>query len=424
MNVVVLNTGSELLLGHVLNTHLTYIAREIFPLGLRVQRQLTVPDGPAIGETLAAISGKADIVFVTGGLGPTTDDITREAAAELFQLPLRQDPEVAAAITNRLRTRGFPMSDRILRQAEVPEWATVLPNANGTAPGLYLAAREGSGATPHLFLLPGPPRELQPMFQASVLPILRQIAPPREGMECRTFRLACIGESVVEQAIGPQLLALPGAELGYCARMGEVDVRVIGSKATLDAAEEIIRDAFPLLLFSKDDEELEEAVVHMMQKRKATLATAESCTGGYLAHRVTNVPGASAIFLGGFVVYSNEAKVAALGVEEKLIAEFGAVSEEVAGAMATGGLRKTNATHALATTGIAGPDGGSEAKPVGTVFIALASASGSTTVVRRRFQVERQAFKHLAAQAALQMLREHLLAEQDTMARPRPGFRP
>ena len=145
MNVVVLNTGSELLLGHVLNTHLTYIAREIFPLGLRVQRQLTVPDGPAIGETLAAISSQADIVFVTGGLGPTTDDITREAAAELFQLRLRQDPEVAAAITNRLRTRGFPMSDRILRQAEVPEGATVLSNANGTAPGLYLAAREGVG---------------------------------------------------------------------------------------------------------------------------------------------------------------------------------------------------------------------------------------------------------------------------------------
>ncbi|MEO5721968.1 MAG: CinA family nicotinamide mononucleotide deamidase-related protein [Chthoniobacterales bacterium] len=410
MRVVVLNTGSELLLGHVLNTHLTYIAREIFPLGLRVEQQLTVPDGPAIGEALATLASAADIIFITGGLGPTTDDITREAAAELLQLPLRRDLEVEATITDRLRIRGFPMTDRILRQADVPEGAVVLPNANGTAPGLYLAARYGAGATPHLYLLPGPPRELQPMFQTSVLPILRKIAPRREGIECRTFRLACVGESVAEEAIGPRLLALPGVELGYCARMGEVDVRVIGTEPSLQTAEEIIREAFPLLLFTKDDEDLEETVVRMLGQHHATLVVAESCTGGYLAHRVTNVPGASAIFLAGFVTYSDEAKMTALGVEEKLIAEFGAVSSEVARAMATGALKKTNATHSLATTGVAGPAGGSEGKPVGTVFIALASASGEIQVLRRRFLAERQAFKHLTSQHALQMLREHLLA--------------
>lgn len=410
MRVIVLNTGSELLLGHVLNTHLTYVARAIFPLGLRVDRQLTVPDGLAIGETLAAISSQADIVFVTGGLGPTTDDITREAAAELLNLRLQQDPEVAAAITHRVRSRGFPMTDRILRQAEVPEGATVLPNANGTAPGLYLAARNGADATPHLFLLPGPPRELQPMFETLVVPILRTIAPLREGMRCRVFRLACVGESVVEEAVGRQLLALPQVELGYCARMGEVDVRVIGPESGLAAAGKIIRDAFPLLLFSTDEEDLEATVVAMLRKRRASVAVAESCTGGYLAHRLTNVPGASAVFLAGYVTYADETKVAALGIEERLLAEFGAVSEEVARAMAVGALRQTNATYGLATTGIAGPDGGSKGKPVGTVFIAFAAASGETTVLHRRFQVERAAFKHLATQTALQMLRERLLA--------------
>ncbi len=414
MNVVVLNTGSELLLGQVLNTHLTYIAREIFPLGLRVERQVTVPDGPAIAEALAALSPAADIIFVTGGLGPTTDDITREAAAELLQVTLRRDPAVAETITERLRSRGFPMTDRILRQADVPEGAKVLPNANGTAPGLYLAAR--ADATPHLFLLPGPPRELQPMFQASVLPILRELAPLRAGTECRTFRLACIGESVVEAKVGEELLALPGVELGYCARMGEVDVRVIGSEATVDAAEQIIRGAFPLLFFTKEDEELEATVVRMLRERGARLVVAESCTGGHLGDRLTNVPGASEIFVAGLVTYANEAKIAVLGVDEQLIGQFGAVSEEVARAMAVGALAQTGATHALATTGIAGPGGGSEAKPVGTVFLALASASGETTVLHRRFQAERQAFKHLATQHALQMLREHLLAEAPATA--------
>src|SRR5215211_817095 len=217
MRVHVINTGTELLLGNVLNTHLTFIARELFPIGLRVERQLTVPDGGAIQETIAAALREADLIFVTGGLGPTSDDITREAAAELLGLQMHQDAEVAAAITLRLRTRGFPMTDRILRQADVPEGATVLPNGNGTAPGLYLKA-ENRGRTPrHLFLLPGPPRELEPMFRRSVMPMLTDIAVAKAGVTCRTFRIACVGESIVEAAIGAQLLALKDVELGYCA---------------------------------------------------------------------------------------------------------------------------------------------------------------------------------------------------------------
>jgi nicotinamide-nucleotide amidase len=411
MRTIVINTGTELLLGSVLNTHLTFIAREIFALGLRVDRQWTVPDGPAIEQTLAAALGEGEIIFVTGGLGPTTDDITREAAAGLLNLTLQQDPELAAAITERLRSRGFPMTDRILRQADVPSGATVLPNRNGTAPGLYLAAIVGDTKNSrHFFLLPGPPRELQPMFKESVLPILRRIAPSTDR-GCRVFRLAGVGESVVEAAVGSQLLALPGAELGYCARAGEVDVRVLGTAAVLNKAEELLREAFPLLLYTTAEEELEDVVVRALRERKASVVTAESCTGGYLAHRLTNVSGASAVFLGGFVTYANEAKASALGIEPALIARHGAVSSGVAAAMANGALRKLGADYALATTGIAGPDGGSDEKPVGTVFIALASAERGQEVRRRRFQTDRQSFKHLVSQTAFQMLREHLLAQ-------------
>ena len=412
MRVVVINTGTELLLGAVLNTHLKFIAQAIFPVGLRVARQITVPDGPAIGDTLAAEFPTADIIFVTGGLGPTTDDITRESVAELLGLPLRNDPVVAEAITTRLRMRGYPMTDRILRQANVPEGAVVLENKNGTAPGLYLAGqRSEERRTPHLFLLPGPPRELQPIFAESVIPILRGIAPTSGDVDCRTFRLAGVGESMVEAKIGPQLLALPKVELGYCARLGEVDVRVLGPAATLDAAETIVREAFADSVFTETtDERLEDVVVQSLVQTLQTVATAESCTGGLLANRITNVPGASAVFLAGYVTYANEAKVAMLGVPESLIAAQGAVSEHVARAMADGALERSRATFALSTTGIAGPSGGSPEKPVGTVFLALASVGRETVVQRRNFLSDRESFKQLATQAALEMLRQRLLA--------------
>ena len=406
MKVVVINTGTELLLGHVLNTHLRFIAHEIFPLGLRVDRQVTVPDGAAITDALREAFAVADLVFVTGGLGPTSDDITRDAAAELLGLTLRRDPKVVAAITTRLTSRGFPITDAVLRQADVPEGAVVLPNCNGTAPGLYLRQQRGSS---HLFLLPGPPRELHPMFREFVAPILRAVVP--EGMiASRTFTLACVGESLVEAAIGSEILALGDVELGYCAQAGAVDVRVIGAGGALNAAERIIRSAFPEAIFTSSGESLEEVVVRLLSQRGEKLATAESCTGGFLAHRLTNVAGSSAVFTAGYVTYANEAKAAALGVEPSLIREHGAVSEAVARGMAEGARLKTDADYALATTGIAGPGGGSEEKPVGTVFLALASAAGETIVEKSRFLTDRETFKQMAAQTALEMLRRFVLS--------------
>ncbi len=401
VRVVVINTGTEILLGDVLNTHLTFLAREIFPLGLRVDRQLTVPDGVAIREALEENFPRAEIIFVTGGLGPTTDDLTREITAELLGLELAADPELEEIITERLQTRGLRLTDRILRQAQVPRGAQVLPNDNGTAPGLYLAG------TPHLFLLPGPPRELRPMFSAAVLPILRGIVRQEAAFACRTFRMVGMGESYVEEAVGPQLLALPGIEVGYCARMGEVDLRLIGPPASLVQGEAIVREKLAAAIISTSGENLETVMVRRLTEKRATLAVAESCTGGFLAHRLTNVPGASAIFLAGYVTYSNAAKTAALGVPAALLGAEGAVSEPVARAMAEGARSASGATFALATTGIAGPGGVSPAKPVGTAYIAL--AGGGETIVRHFFYPsDRETFKQLVTQHALNLLRERL----------------
>jgi len=283
MRVELLNTGTELLLGAVLNTHVRLFAEALFPLGLRIQRQITVPDGPAIRENLEQAAAHADIVLVTGGLGPTTDDITREAVAEWLGLPLEQDPEVLTAIGARFERRGLPMSLRNARQAERPRQATVLANPHGTAPGLYLPPQPAPGSSarsPHLFLLPGPPRELQPMLHDHVVPILRRLAPPAPDLQMRVLRLAGIGESAVEERVGEPLLAL-GLELGYCARPREVDVRLIGSAEMLARGEAIVRAAFPAELVSDDQRSLEKVVVDLLRARGQTIATADRAPVGH-----------------------------------------------------------------------------------------------------------------------------------------------
>ncbi|MEI9896317.1 MAG: competence/damage-inducible protein A [Chthoniobacter sp.] len=410
MRIEVLNTGTELLLGSVLNTHLQFLAQALFPLGLRIERQVTVPDGAPIREALAETFGRAEVVLITGGLGPTTDDITREAVAELLDLKLVHDEMVMAAIERRFARRNLVMTPRNRRQAQRPADAIVLPNPNGTAPGLYLADRpHGAGTTPHLFLLPGPPRELQPMVTDQVLPLLARLLPPRPAVEMRVARIAGLGESGVEELVGESLLAL-GLELGYCARPGEVDLRTIGSPEVLDQADRIIVEKLGPHIVSHDQRPAEKVLVDLLTARGETLACAESCTGGSLANRLTNVPGASAVFLGGYVTYANAVKTRALGVDAGLIATHGAVSEPVAAAMAEGARLQTGADYALATTGIAGPDGGSEEKPVGTVFIALAGRMGATLVERHRFPTDRKTFKDLVSLTAFELLRRPLTA--------------
>ena len=403
--VEVLNTGTELLFGSVINTHLPFLGQRLFPLGLRVQRQVTIPDGDTVRDAILESASRSDIILLTGGLGPTSDDITREIVAELTGRPLQYDDRIFQKIRERFERRGLTLTDHISRQAYVPEGATVLPNDFGTAPGLYLPARNG---IPHLFLFPGPPRELQPMFNTYTLPILQSLAGDHD-LHARTFRTTGLGESYIEKMVGDQLLAIPGLELGYCARMGEVDIRIIGSRSAVDAAEEIILRELAPYIITTEEKELEEVIVQLLAAQSATLATAESCTGGLLANRVTNVPGSSAVFIEGNVTYSNATKTRTLGVSAELISNAGAVSDEVARAMAEGALRRSGATFALSTTGIAGPDGGTAQKPVGTVFIGFASRSHATQVEQLFFPTDRQSFKRMCTQHALDMLRKRLL---------------
>jgi nicotinamide-nucleotide amidase len=410
MRVVLLNTGTELLLGDVQDAHLSFLAREIFSLGLRIDEQRTVPDGVAIRDALAEIFPRSEVVFVTGGLGPTTDDITREVTAELLGLKLTFDERVMTAISQRFAKRGFKLTDRISRQAYVPDGAEVFLNENGTAPGLYLRANVNPAIhSPHLFLLPGPPRELQPMFHESVISQLRSIVQRPPLFDRRMYRIANMGESLVEKAIGDKVLAIPGIELGYCARPGEVDVRIVGEPSAIERADAIITSNLRRSIFSTGDELLEEVVVKLLTARKETLALAESCTGGLLADRITNIPGASEVFLAGYIAYANETKIDVLGVDPTLIERHGAVSELVARAMAEGARARANTTYALATTGIAGPSGGSLDKPVGTVFVAFVAADAETTVLPLFFPSDRPTFKQLTAQAAFEMLRKKLM---------------
>jgi nicotinamide-nucleotide amidase len=411
MRVVLLNTGTELLLGDVQDAHLAFIARQIFPLGLRIEEGRTVSDGSGIREALVEIFPRAKVLFVTGGLGPTTDDVTREAAAELLGLKLIRDPEVMSAILERFAIRGIQFTARVERQAFVPTGAEVLPNENGTAPGLYLRANVNPRIrSPDLFLLPGPPRELQPMFRRWVMPILRSVHPPSKSLECRIYRIIGIGESLVEAAIGERISAIPDIELGYCSRPGDVDVRIIGESGVIEQADKIIRTTLGGAIYSTSEATLEEVIVELLTKRKETVALAESCTGGLLANRITNVPGASAVLLAAYVPYANQAKIDLLDVDQKLIERHGAVSESVARALAESARIRARSTYALATTGIAGPTGGSSEKPIGTVYIALAS-SGETMVKRFFFPSDRKTFKELAAQAGFDLLRRRLLTE-------------
>lgn len=406
MNVEVVNTGTELLLGSVINSHLAYFGQALFPLGLRISRQTAVPDGDAMEQAIVEAMARCDLLLVTGGLGPTSDDITREIVAQRLGLELELDEGILQGIRDRCAYRGYIFQERMARQAMVPRGATVLPNENGTAPGLYLPP--GGEGAPHLFLLPGPPRELKPMFEAYVLPRIAALTQGADRTECRIYRCVGIGESTVEAKLGGTLAAIEGLEIGYCARPNEVDLRLIGLPAVLDVAEKSVLAELAEFLVSTSGEELETVVVNRLIEAGATVATAESCTGGLLANRITDVPGASGIFHRGYVTYSNEAKASLLGVDPAVLAEHGAVSEPVARAMAEGARRNAGARFGLSTTGIAGPSGGTPTKPVGTVFIGLAEEGREPIAWREFFPTDRATFKQHVTQAALNALRKRL----------------
>jgi nicotinamide-nucleotide amidase len=423
VHIEIINTGSEVMLGLVLNTHHQWLARQLADRGYRVARQTAVADhGPTIQAAVRESLGRADVVIVTGGLGPTSDDITRTLIAQLLERPLRTDAAVLKHVEDffALRKRVMPASCAV--QAQVLEGATVLMNQHGTAPGLAMEVPSGKfrdhPRASLLIMLPGPPRELHPMFRDQALALIQKHIPLEGEFVCRTLRTCGIGESFLEEKVGHLLQPLvdAGLELGYCARSGEVDVRLIARSpvhhhdaAKLVAeAEAIVRQHVGEYIFGTNEEQLHEVIVRLLTERKQTLALAESCTGGFVANRITNVSGASAVFLAGLVTYSNEAKMRFLGVSAETLAAHGAVSRETAIEMAEGARKVTGADFAIGITGIAGPTGGTPTKPVGTVFIALAGGGG-TRVINPTNRYERETFKYLTSQQALELLRRRLL---------------
>ena len=394
-------------MGRVLNTHQQWIGQQLALAGYELGFQQTIPDtGEAVQAAVKDSISRSELVIVTGGLGPTSDDVTRARIAELLGVHLEEHNETRQRIVSRFKERNRSIPNAVMVQAQVPQGAAVLPNDYGTAPGLMMQTGKG-----WLILLPGPPRELHPMYINYVAPILAKELPPEKPLSTRTLKTLGIGESSVEELISEplsELIAL-GLQIGYCARMGEVDVRLAacGTEALslIKQAEEIVRDQVGQYIYGVDDDLLEEMVVRDLTKRRQTLAVAESCTGGLLSHRITNVPGSSAVFLAGHCTYSNEAKQDTLGVSLETLGTKGAVSEKVAREMAEGARLKHGADYALATTGIAGPAGGTEGKPVGTVFITLATRQG-TQVLKECNHTDRETFKMVTTQQALNLLRQ------------------
>ena len=419
MTTELINTGSELMLGRILNTHQQWLCRQLADVGLVVSRQTSVPDaGVDIQTAVRESLGRADLILTTGGLGPTSDDITRDKIAQLLGKPLRPDAAVLENIARRFALLQRPMPESTRVEALVPEGALVLANQHGTAPGLAMEVRPNpfrNGQPSWLIMLPGPPRELRPMFTNSVMPLLRRALPSSSAFVCRTLRSTGIGESMVEERVGPALrdLVAAGLQLGYCARPGQVDVRLAAqtpeAARIVSEAEAIVRTKLGRYLYGTEAEDLESVLIKLLAERRKTLALAESCTGGGIADRLTNVPGASAVLLAGFVTYSNAAKQKFLGVSAEALAQHGAVSEAVARQMAEGARRETGADYALSVTGVAGPGGGTPAKPVGTVFIAVAGPF--ETGVEPHFNPwDRETFKQVAAHQALDLLRRSLLS--------------
>lgn len=404
MKVEVINTGSELLLGHTINTHLATLAEALFPLGLRIQRQTTVPDGNAIRDAVAQSLERSSYIIITGGLGPTSDDLTREIVADLLAAPLEFSDAVWRQIEAFFSRRNRQPTENNRRQAYVPQGAEPLPNPHGTAPGLWFDTK-WKGEERTLILLPGPPRELNPMLYDHVIPRLRsrlQLPQPIQAI----WSLVGLGESVVAEAVEDFLKNLSGVEYGYCARNGQVDIRLVAKEnKPIEKAAAFFSEKFGERVFRSDGKPLELWIVQMARERGLTLALAESCTGGLIAHRLTNVPGASEILRGGWVAYTVEMKLEMLKVPARYIETYGVVSSEVASSMASKAREIADTDWAVATTGYAGPSGGTDRDPVGTCYVAWSNRRGTTEVERLFFPMDRESFKLRVAQCALDGLR-------------------
>ncbi|MGN0334904.1 MAG: competence/damage-inducible protein A [Lachnospiraceae bacterium] len=408
-----ISVGTEILLGNIVNTNAAFLSEECAKLGLSVYYQTVVGDNAQrLKETIETAKNRADIIILGGGLGPTEDDLTKETAAEVFGMKLVEDPHSKERIREyfeRLgRDRGI-VTENNWKQAMVPEGCIVIDNDNGTAPGMII---EKDGKT--AILLPGPPNEMIPMFQKSIFPYLKEKQP--EVIESVTLKICGMGESRVETEIKDLIDSQTNPTIATYAKTGEVHVRLTAKAEDEKAARKLMK---PLVreikirlgskIYTTDDQvTLEEAVVELLKEEKLTLTTVESCTGGLLSGRIVNVPGASDVLKQGLVTYSNKAKKKLIGVKKLTLREHGAVSEHTAVEMVKGGTLLTGSDVCVSVTGIAGPDGGTEEKPVGLVYIAC-GIKGNIQVRKYQFTGNRQKIREHAVVSALTLLRECLL---------------
>ena len=414
MHAEIIAVGSELLTPFRMDTNSLYLTEQLNLLGVDVIFKSIVGDD--MRRLVAAAQHglfRSDIVIFSGGLGPTEDDLTREAVAEALGLKLNRDSEILTRLEQRFAERGWKMAANNAKQADVIEGATALPNPNGTAPGQWLSG-QFDGRERIIVLLPGPPFELKALYESEVRERLRAKVPPA-FLATRTLKVAMLGESAVDARVAPIYKRYADVETTILAGAGEIELHFKNRAATQDAAQRrvdevagVVEDELDDAVYSRNGESLEQIVGYWLQMRNATVAVAESCTGGLLAERITSVSGSSRYFLGGAVVYCNNLKTELAGVPAEMIDRHGAVSREVAAALAEGIRYRCESTLGVGITGVAGPTGGTPEKPVGMVFHAVASSTG-TEVVQRNFPGDRKRIRRFASTMALDMVRRKLM---------------
>jgi len=414
MKSEIIAVGSEMLTPFRQDTNSLCLTEKLNEIGVSVAFKTIVGDRrkDLVGVIRNALA-RTDIVILMGGLGPTEDDLTRESVAEALSLTLRREAAQVAALHARAATWRMPMAENNLKQADVIEGATVLPNPNGSAPGQWIETLY-SGYRKLIMLIPGPPNECQPLFEEECLPRLRAVLPVRHIAK-RILKAAMIPESQADKLLAPIYSEYPDVETTILAHAGDIQLTLLCSKGSKELAEQRVEElatrmeeALDDWLYSSEGESLEQIVLYYLGLRQSTLAVAESCTGGMIAQRITAVPGSSRSFLGGAVVYSNEMKTTFADVPPELIARYGAVSSEVAGALAEGIRKRTGASLGLGVTGIAGPTGATDTKPVGLVHIAVSDGQ-STDTFERNFRGARDRVRDWATQQALDLVRRKLM---------------
>jgi nicotinamide-nucleotide amidase len=401
--------GSELLMPRFRDTNSLYLTEQLNAIGIPVNMKTIVGDEETYLEH--AVRGAMDrtpIVIAIGGLGPTEDDLTRKVVARVLQRQLVLNDDILARLQRRYKNRGIEMPPNNARQALVPTGAEIMENKNGTAPGLWLRTEKN-----HVILLPGPPSELKPMFETSCVPKLHEMA-GGVAIARLLFRTACLFESALDQRIAPIYTKYKNIETTVLAKPGQVEVRLTARGRNKEEAERLVHELGEQIdrelheyIFTRSEQTLEEVVGEMLTAKSATISVAESCTGGLLANRLTNVSGSSRYFMSGIVTYSNESKMELAGIPPLLLEMQGAVSAEVAQGLAEGVRQRANTTIGVGITGVAGPTGGSDAKPVGTVHVAVALPTGT---VQRQFLFpgDRERIRWQASQAGLDMVRREL----------------